>query len=60
MSERFILTSNMPMCTKAAFKRQTPGVFAFLSIGDQGEAKAWNGSCAFLFFKRIISLAFPY
>lgn len=58
---RFILISNIFICTKAVFKRQTPGVFALLSTGDQGKTKAWNGSCWFVVaFLRIISLVFQY
>lgn len=56
---RFILISNISICTKAVFKRQTPGVFAFLSTGDQGKTKAWNGSCwfvvVFFLFKNFLS-----
>ena len=58
---RFILISNISICTKAVFKRQTPGMFAFLSTGDQGKTKAWNGSCWFVVvFLRMISLVFQY
>lgn len=50
------------ICTKAVFKRQTPGVFAFLSTGDQGKTKLGMevvGLLLFFFVLRIISLVFP-
>lgn len=54
---RFILIPNISICTKAVFKRQTPGLFAFLSTGDQGKTKAWNGS--WFFFLKNNFLSFP-